>query len=534
MNATDTGLMMDMWSTSSHLRVLIALAAVAPLAAWAHGDDDVRFVAANGTDSFGCETPATACRTVGYAAGQAGKGGVVRVAAGSYPVDTQADLFFLSDASADITGGYSPDFSERAPTRYPTLLIGVPHALRDALEARGFHVIVDTKWDGTGLGADPLLLAKAIAPMQASASSAACVAGDAGGFPCDRVDLLSHIALGDFSSAPARANDVWGFVDLNTDREYALVGLENGVAVVDISDPSAPVEVGTIAGEGTGWRDVKVVQRHNPDADRWQAYAYVTADAVHDRLTVIDLTGLPNRIALAARATDDLSAHNLNIAGVDPALAIPLPGRAPVLYLAGSNRDGGAFRAFSLSNPVVPALIAGGSGYMHDATAALLTDPAQVAGCAAPAAGACEVLADFNEDTFTLWDVTTPAAPALLSVRSFATATYVHSGSWSESGRYLFVHDELDERDAGLNTTVYVFDVANLAAPIAAGSWTGPTGAIDHNGYPRGNRYYISNYSRGLTVLDITDPAAPVETGRFDTFTVSDATGFVGAWGVYP
>ena len=66
------------------------------------------------------------------------------------------------------------------------------------------------------------------------------------------------------------------------------------------------------------------------------------------------------------------------------------------------------------------------------------------------------------------------------------------------------------------------------------GTWTGPTGAIDHNGFARGNRYYMSNYSRGLTVLDITDPASPVAVGRFDTFPASDATGFPGNWGVYP
>jgi hypothetical protein len=50
----------------------------------------------------------------------------------------------------------------------------------------------------------------------------------------------------------------------------------------------------------------------------------------------------------------------------------------------------------------------------------------------------------------------------------------------------------------------------------------------------RGNRYYMSNYERGLTVLDITDPSDPVEVGFFDTYPVSDNAGFNGAWGVYP
>ena len=86
----------------------------------------------------------------------------------------------------------------------------------------------------------------------------------------------------------------------------------------------------------------------------------------------------------------------------------------------------------------------------------------------------------------------------------------------------------------GLNTTLRVFDLTSLTDPVLAKVWTGPTEAIDHNGYVRGNRYYMSNYTRGFTVLDITTPAEPVEVGYFDTHPVSDSRGFDGAWGVYP
>ncbi len=143
-------------------------------------------------------------------------------------------------------------------------------------------------------------------------------------------------------------------------------------------------------------------------------------------------------------------------------------------------------------------------------------------------------MADFNENTLDVWDVTNPNSPQLLAPTRTPNASYVHSGWWSEDGRYVFVQDELDERNVGLNTTIRVFDLADLRAPVQAGSWTGPTRAIDHNGYAKGNRYYISNYSEGLTVLDLTNPAAPTRVGYFDTFPASAETGFVGAWGVYP
>ena len=109
----------------------------------------------------------------------------------------------------------------------------------------------------------------------------------------------------------------------------------------------------------------------------------------------------------------------------------------------------------------------------------------------ASAAPACQILTDFNENTFDIWDVTNPSSRQLLVSQPYPNARYTHSGWWTEDGRYLFIHDELDERDFNLNTTVRVFDMANLRAPVLAGSWVGPTRAIDHNGYVRGNRYYF-------------------------------------------
>jgi choice-of-anchor B domain-containing protein len=514
--------------------VLLLVLLTAFGAAHGHGGEGLRYVSPIGFDHGSCEDPHHPCRTLGYAVGRVGKLGEVRVATGVYHIDELEDLYFVATRTEELEGGYSPDFELRDPAAYATVLVGVPVERRAELEARGFEVITDNKWDGTGAGADPELLAALTAPMLTSTGPAQCSGGSAAGFECSEVDLLSQIALADFSSQPAGANDIWGFVDLNTGREYALVGLLNGVAVVDVTDPTAPFEVGTVAGQQTVWRDIKVLQVYEPAARRWRAYGYVSADAAQDHLTIIDLGGLPNRVGLLRRTTPDRSAHTLSVTGVDLALNIPLPGVEPTLIQAGSNLNNGAFRAFSLADPAAPALVAQSPfGYMHDSTATVLHDPAQVAQC--PNAGTvCEMLADFNETTLDLWDITAPSNPVRLSSTTYSTASYVHSGSWSEDGRYIFVHDELDEVTLGHNTTVYVFDATNLAAPVLAGSWVGSTPAVDHNGYPRGNRYYLSNYARGLTVLDITNAIAPVEVGFFDTFPISNAAGFSGAWGVYP
>ena len=512
--------------------VLLGIVFAGPV--FGHGDDDIHFLSASGTDAGACNNISFPCRTFAYAAGQAGKGGTVRVSEGSYSVDTLEDLFFLTDASATLNGGYSIDFHHRNTTQHPTLVIGVPASLRESLEARGFQVIVDEKWTGTGQGADPELLDGLLSVVRSNSGPATCSGGLASGFECQNVNLLSQLALSGMSSNPSGANDVWGFVDLNTEREYALVGLRNGMVVVDVTDPTRPREVGTIAGTATGWRDIKVLQTWNAPAGRWHAWAYITADAVADRLMVVDLSGLPNSIRFVGSTTPDQRAHNLAMAGVDFSLNIPLPGRDPIAIQAGTNLNQGGFRAFSLANPTNPALLSQGAfGYIHDGTPTVLHNPAQIAACP-NATTLCEVFADFNEDTVDLWDITRPDLPLRLASTDYSTARYVHSGSWSENGRYVFAHDEFDERDLGLTTQMYVFDVSDLAAPRQAVTWSGATGAIDHNGYPRGNRYYISNYARGLTVLDITDPTNPAEIGFFDTFPVTNGSSFSGAWGVYP
>ncbi len=44
----------------------------------------------------------------------------------------------------------------------------------------------------------------------------------------------------------------------------------------------------------------------------------------------------------------------------------------------------------------------------------------------------------------------------------------------------------------------------------------------------------MSNYERGLTILDISDPSSPFQAGFFDTYPALNTTNFNGAWGVYP
>lgn len=83
----------------------------------------------------------------------------------------------------------------------------------------------------------------------------------AGGFPSENVTLLSQVALEDFPGQPIRGNDCWGYVS-PSGREYALMGLYNEVAVVEVTSPSDPVIIAEISHAPSNWCDIKVYQDH--------------------------------------------------------------------------------------------------------------------------------------------------------------------------------------------------------------------------------------------------------------------------------
>jgi choice-of-anchor B domain-containing protein len=500
------------------------------------------FVSMSGTDSGNCQNAAAPCRSIDYALQRVGKNGQIRVAEGTYELAAVENIVYLLSGSIDVHGGYreSDQFAIRSGTR--TTLVGAPSEYAAKLADRGFDVIVDSK----GLDGEQRRKIRSLVndqqSLQSNTMATPCSGGQAGAFACQNVDLLAHVAS---RTDTARGADIWGFMDLNTNREYAIIGYSTGTAVFDVTDAENPREVDFVDGQRTTWRDIKVHQSWDVDEQRWNAYAYVIADDASDGLVIIDLSELPQRVSRVSYASDFSAAHNVYLTNTDFSTGLSLDGDSPTLILAGSDISDGRFRSYSLSSPAAPQFIASPSTpgdqpgndrlYMHDAASMHITDARKDTQCVnAATASACDVVFDFNENSFEIWDVTDPADPVRLSRTPYDNARYTHSGWWSEDQQYLFIQDELDERDRGLPTTLRTFSIANLRSPSFAGQWTGPTNATDHNGFVRGNRYYMSNYSRGLTILDITNPASPQTAGRFDTYPASDNVGFPGAWGTYP
>ncbi|MDX1579836.1 MAG: choice-of-anchor B family protein, partial [Gemmatimonadota bacterium] len=117
---------------------------------------------------------------------------------------------------------------------------------------------------------------------------------------------------------------------------------------------------------------------------------------------------------------------------------------------------------------------------------------------------------------------------------------YAHQGWITEDHRYFYLGDELDEIAQAREGTPFpgtrtlVWDVSDLDDPVFVGEHFGESTASDHNLYIAGNLMYQSNYNSGLRILDIGDPANPVEVGFLDTVPYAEGPSMGGSWSNYP
>ncbi|MCB0464972.1 MAG: choice-of-anchor B family protein, partial [Aequorivita sp.] len=166
-----------------------------------------------------------------------------------------------------------------------------------------------------------------------------CENGTAGAFPCNGIDLLSRLTLNDLGASSG--NDSWGWTDPQDGKEYAIMGLSNGAAFVDISDPVNPVYLGKLPAhtDSSTWRDIKV----------YNNYAFVVSEASGHGMQVFDLTRLRNVTNAPETFTEDAyyggfgHCHNLVI-NEDTGYA----------YAVGTSSFGGGPHFVNIQDPLNP------------------------------------------------------------------------------------------------------------------------------------------------------------------------------------
>ena len=118
--------------------------------------------------------------------------------------------------------------------------------------------------DGSGKEAGFDRVAEPVSPggvPQERLSSIKCTDDKAGIFPCHRVDLASFVPLSELGGS-IWANDVWGWTDPQTGRDYALAKLFEGTAFVDVTDETDPVKAEHAVGALFPKKDWTMLSHH--------------------------------------------------------------------------------------------------------------------------------------------------------------------------------------------------------------------------------------------------------------------------------
>ncbi|TNF47383.1 MAG: choice-of-anchor B family protein [Bacteroidetes bacterium] len=294
----------------------------------------------------------------------------------------------------------------------------------------------------------------------------------------------------------AENNDVWGYVD-EFGNEYGLVGTTKGTSVVDLTDPSTPVEVFWEPGMESIWRDLKT----------FGDYAYVTTEA-ENGLLIIDLSPLPSSTALSTyyytgpTGQEWQSAHNLWI------------DENGYVYIFGANRgNGGVIILDVATNPTAPIEVGVfDNWYVHDGFVRNDT----------------MYLAHIEAGFLSVVDVADKANPILLGTKTTPN-NFTHNIWPSDNGQFVFTTDEV----SGAFLAAYdISDPLNIVEVDRIQSSPGQ-GVIPHNAHVYGNYLITSYYSDGVTIHDITHPHNIIEVGSYDTYPLQ-TTSYDGCWGAYP
>ncbi len=322
---------------------------------------------------------------------------------------------------------------------------------------------------------------------RAPGTAAPCVKGMAADFfPCDGIDLLSHVSHNELGTT--FVNDIWGWTDPRSKKDYALVGASNGTVFVDISDAKRPKVLGILptasTSGGSSWRDIKVYKNH----------AYVVSEHTNHGVQVFDLTrlrdwdGAYTTYDVDARYTGLGSAHNVNI-NEDTGF----------LYVVGAGR----FSSGGLPNTVTVDAPSSAAG-TYGATNASFGPPTTVAGLSGSFAAvgqACSALAGFPAGAIAIADRGACGFAVKVKNAQDAGASAVVVANNAPGAPITM--GGADPSITIASVMVSQADGATIKAGLPA------TGGIKANDPP-------AVCGTGLHMIDINNPTKPTYAGCFD------------------
>lgn len=295
--------------------------------------------------------------------------------------------------------------------------------------------------------------------------------------------------------------NICGYVD-TTGREYALIGVDNGMTVVDVTDPANPVQVYQVLwpvnNSKSEWKEIKVYKK----------CAYVVSEAGNG-LQICDLSKLPSPVAPAVAYWQPVIQGQT----LSTIHALHIDTTKGNVYLYGSNIGHQGAIIGSLANPMAPVYLGKfDTRYVHDGYVDNDT------------LYACEIYVGFME----VVDCSNKTNPQVLA--TVQTPLFFTHNSWpSPDKKTVFTTDEKSK------SSLTAYDISDLSNITLLDTIKGlSAGSIVHNTHIRKDNFAVTSWYRdGFTIVDCSRPNNLVTVGYYDMYSGS-GNSFNGTWGVYP
>ena len=302
----------------------------------------------------------------------------------------------------------------------------------------------------------------------------------------EHTKLVGHLDFGEYTS------DIWGYTDITTGIDYALLGARGGMAIIDATtDTANPTQVAYVTGAFPSFlKDIKT----------WKNYSYLVSEG-GSGLEIVNLTDPTSPVLIKNLTADFTTAHNLYI------------DEGGFAYVVGANTNSGGLIIYDLTDPENP--VRTGQWVFDRIHDVIVSDNIAWASVLSP--GSIVVI-----------DVSDKSSPT--EITRWVQGSSTHQAWLTEDSNYLLV---TEERVGG---HLKIWDVSDLNNITKVSEYESIPNVIIHNVFVKGDFAYISYLVEGLKILDISDPVIPGEVGDFDIFPGSNFAnnGFAGAWGVFP
>lgn len=312
-------------------------------------------------------------------------------------------------------------------------------------------------------------------------------------------------------------NDLAGYYDSLTQKEYIIAGSTDSIYFFDITIPTQikllDVEYGSVK---------NVINR---DYEIYQHYVYCVADQNRSSMQIFDLKYLPDSVHKVYEDSSlAINTHSIFIEAKSKRLYMYSNKYAN--WVNGNSKES-AMDIISLENPEKPVFLAklmvpnkanGEAAFRWVHEGHVRNDTGYLS-CGTSGLYIYD-LRDLNNQQI------------IGSIVNYPGSGYNHTSWLNKNGKYIMFTDE------NMNLPVKIFDISIIQAPRLESTFISNTWATPHNAYWYGDFAVVSHYQDGVFIWNIADTKKPFLAAYYDTYpqnAVNDYTkNFAGCWGVWP